>query len=146
MADDSQNDSHQIDTLVAEAKVIEADALAASQRHLKSAHVWKWCHYVIGLPTAVLAALAGVSALSDHAVIGAFLAIAVAASTAVQTFLNPNDRADQRRKIGNAFKAINNDARIFHQVQCQAPTNYEELRDALKVLNERRNTLLMESP
>ena len=49
-------------------------------------------------------------------------------------------------RAGNAYKALQNDARIFHLVQCQQARRANELSAALEELNKIRNKLNIDSP
>lgn len=70
----------------------------------------------------------------------------VAASSAVFTFLNPDTRATRHLRAGNAYKELQNNARIFYEIQCQQGRRPVELAAALNDLNKVRNRLNSESP
>ena len=68
----------------------------------------------LGLPSGVLAALAGTSALAEFDksnLVAALLALAVAVLTALSTFLNPNRTAELHRKASDMSHAISASAR-----------------------------------
>ena len=97
-ADHSEQVEHlrkEVEALIAEAR-IEA-------RHAETwARFFRGVNVVLGLPAAILAAVSGATGLlsADGRIPAAFMALAVAAFSAVMTFLRPNERADQnwRRK------------------------------------------------
>jgi hypothetical protein len=134
------------DALATEARRIEEDATYSAKGHFEAAKRWTAWHYRIGLPTALLAAIAGVSAISEHELTATILAFLVAASSAVSTFLKPSEQATPHRDAGNAFKALQNDARFFREIDCSAALSPEELRARLEFLNTRRNDLIAKSP
>lgn len=94
----------------------------------------------------ILAAVAGVSALSQLEILSGIISFLVAATSAVFTFLNPRDHATKHLAAGNAYKALHNDARIFRLVDCSQGRSPEELTITLKGLNSRRNALNSDSP
>lgn len=134
------------EAIVAEAKRIEEDATFSAKGHFEAARRWASAHLWIGIPTTLVAAVAGVSALSDYKSLAAVLSLLVAASSAVFTFLNSESRAARHLRAGNAYKALQNDTRIFYEVQCQQGRRPAELSAALLELNKTRNKLNNESP
>ena len=94
------------ENLIKEARRIEEDSLYSAKGHFVAANFWTNFHLWIGVPTAILAAIAGASALShfgNHHVLAGILAIIVTALTAVTTFLNPNEKASSHRNAGNKY-------------------------------------------
>ena len=92
--------------IIEEAKRIENDASYSAKGHYEAAGYWTRFHLMIGIPTVVLSAIAGASALAqfdNHSIIAGFLAIIVAALTAVATFLNPNEKANSHQNVGNKY-------------------------------------------
>ena len=117
--------------LALEAKRIEEDARFSSKGHFEAATAWDRWHLLIGLPTSIVAAIAGVSALSDLPVLAGILALLVATTSAVFTFLNPKERAAGHLRAGNAYKALQNDARIFREITCRQGVTSQELASRL---------------
>lgn len=73
------------------------------------ANLWSSTHLYIGIPNTVLAALAGVSTLSDldtSKVVTALLSITVAILTALLTFLNPTEKYSSYRSAAQRYQAI----------------------------------------
>lgn len=66
--------------------------------------------------------------------------------TALITFVNPNERHRRHCDAGNAYKALNNDARLFRTVDCGLAPDPVALATKLKELNQRRNDLNQGSP
>jgi hypothetical protein len=134
---------------IKEAKRIEEDSLYSAKGHFVTADFWTNFHLWIGVPTVILAAIAGASALSqfdNHNIIAGILAIIVAALTAVTTFLNPNEKANSHRNAGNKYNSLRNKARIFHEVDCCGEDLDQELTIQLKELAKQRDELNQSSP
>ena len=138
--------AHFGESVVREAKRIEEDATFSAKGHFEAARRWGHLHLWIGIPTTLVAAVAGVSALSNQKEISAGLSLLVAATSAVFTFLNPEARASRHLRAGNAYKSLQNDARIFREVECQRGRRPNELSAELARLNQRRNKLNADSP
>jgi len=92
-----------------------------AKEHWKAQNRWKNIHLWLGLPTAIMAALSGVSALAQfdyHDILAAFLAIMVTALTSIVTFLNPTERASFHRQLKAKNQALANDTHIFAEMEC----------------------------
>jgi hypothetical protein len=101
------------------------------------------------LPTAVLAAIAGVSALSqfdNHNIVAGVIAIIVAALTALTTFLDPNSKSNTHHSAGNLYNALRNKARIFYEIDSCVDCSDRDLIDQLKELTNQRDELNQNSP
>jgi len=132
-----------------EAARIEEDSLYSGKGHFYAGQRWSNIHLCIGIPAAVLAAIAGVSALSEfqaHNTIAGVLSIIVAALTAVATFLNPNERAITHKDAGNKYNSLRNRARIFYSIELQSKQDINKLSEQLKLLDEQRSKLNEECP
>lgn len=66
---------------------IEEDALHSMKGHFNAGSRWERAHLVLGVPSVILAASAGIDALSDSPELTAFLAFSAAALTATITFI-----------------------------------------------------------
>jgi len=135
--------------LIDEAKRIEEDSLYSAKGHFEAANKWRNIHLWLGLPTAVLAALSGVSALAQfdfHDILAAFLAILVTALASVITFLNPNEKASSHQDAGNKYNSLRNKVRIFHEIDCVGKSSVEELTERLKEFAGLRDELNQTSP
>lgn len=128
-----------------EALRIEEDSLYSARGHWEAAKLWSHAHMWLGIPLTICAATAGFS-VQQYPTFATGLAFAVAAGTALMTFLSPQQRHQGHADAGNAYKALNNQARIFRCVECASGKPLEELQDRLKELDARRNMLNTESP
>ena len=132
--------------ILTEAQRIEEDTLYSSRTQFESGRIWNAWSLVIGIPTTVLAAAAGASAIAEYPALAAFLAISAAIGSALATFLNPSRRASQHHQAGTSFNALRNDTRIFRTIDGQSTDDAISLRTGLKQLNERRNALNSDAP
>lgn len=132
--------------IVTEVLRIEEDTLYSAKGHLEAARLWSSAHFYIGIPTTLIAAIAGVTALKSQPIVAAVLAMTVAASSALLTFLNPRERGATHLRAGNLYKALSNDARIFREVRCRQIDADAVLAKELDNLNSRRSKLNEESP
>jgi len=136
--------------LIKEARRIEEDCLYSAKGHFVAANFWTNFHLWIGVPTAILAAIAGASALSqfdNHNIVAGILAIIVTALTAVTTFLNPNEKVNSHLNAGNKYNSLRNKARIFCEIDsCGENNSIQELTKQLKELAKQRDELNQNSP
>lgn len=127
--------------LIEEAKRIEEDALYSSKGHYNCADNWKSVHYWIGIPAAVLAGVASVSAFSDNTVIAGYISVLVAILTALSTFLDPNARQNSHKASGAAFGALKNQSRCFYEIDVYLEQDEKKLKKQLDTLFLRRDEL-----
>ena len=135
--------------LIDEGRRVEEDCLYSGKGHFVAADCWTNFHLWIGVPTAILAGIAGASALSqfdNHSIIAGLLAIVVTALTAVTTFLNPNGKANPHRNAGNEYYSLRNKARIFCEIDSYGKNSDQELTKHLKKLAKQRDELNQNSP
>lgn len=133
------------EAIVDESKRVEEDALYSAKGHFEAARVWGGVHLSVGIPTAVLAAFASVSAFSDHAELAGAVAMLVAALSAVSTFLNPSQRTNAHHRAGNQFNSIRSRARILREINIHTMP-LAELADSVKVLAAERDKCNQDSP
>ena len=133
-----------LDAIVAEAKRIEENCLVTSRSHFVSAHFWTKFHLVIGIPTAVLAAIAGAIAFASFKnanVIAGVLSIIVAILSAIATLLNPKDCSNSHLTSGNNYDSLLTRVRIFWTIDCRMEESINILYDKLKDFSIERNKL-----
>jgi hypothetical protein len=133
--------------IINEAKRIEEDSLHSAKGHFYAAQRWVNINLWLGSASAILATIAGTSALSQfdyHSIIAGIFSIIAATSTAIITFINPNEKAATHQRAGNKYNAIRNDVRIFYDIEI---TKIDDKRaiENLKQLNDRRNKLNINS-
>lgn len=131
----------QTDPLIAEVQTIETDALYTGQSNFIRARWFGTLRLALGIPAALAGALAAATLVAEKspAVAGAF-AVAASVLAALHTFLNPDGRANEHTQQGNAYKALQTDARILRTID-YARLDDASRRERLKVLVRRRNEL-----
>ncbi|GGE94564.1 SLATT domain-containing protein [Shewanella carassii] len=125
---------------------IEEDAIHSAKAHYNAAERWSHINLFIGIPNAVLAAFAGVEAFKGSEVLAGSLAIAVAAITAISTFLNPGDRASNHKRCAGEYLALKNRSRIFNKIDCERIESEDKLDAIFKELVDKRDNLNSTSP
>jgi hypothetical protein len=131
-------------SIINEAKLLEADCYSISQAHYVAARRWQRRYYLLGVPIAIMSGVVGAAALSQfdqHAVVAGVLALAVAALSAMTTFVNPSQRAAQHLAAGNTYEALRNATRIFREIDCHTGKSDEELERVLNRLNRKADDL-----
>lgn len=132
--------------MFAESERLEEDALYSARGHFEAARTWGRAHLSLGIPTSLLAALAGVSAFNNHPLIAGAAAIIVAALSSVSTFLNPSEKAQTYHLAGTGFNTVRSRARMFRQVRLLTTISDEALASELEQLVARKNDLNEKSP
>lgn len=134
------------DEITKEAARLEEDVLYAEKQHFSMATVWSAIHFLIGLPSAVLAALAGVKAISEEPQTAAILAVASAALTALLTFLDPAKKAAYHHNAGVLYSSIRGRLRRYRLLDIPDGKNADTLRAELEDLAGEKNKLMQSSP
>lgn len=138
-----------LEGIVKEAKRIEENCLYTSRSHFVMAHLWTNFHLWIGVPTIILAAIAGAIAFAQfpgHNIIAGFLAIIIAILTGITTFLNPKERANIHLTAGNNYDSLLSRVRIFRTIDCWRENPEELLANRLRDFSEQRDRLNRDSP
>jgi hypothetical protein len=139
-----------IELLRVEANRIAEQCLLAAERHYASETPWYGVNYVLGLPSAFLAAVAGATAVQK---LGApeWLPIAsgllAAVLTSLLTFLDPYKRASVHHSTARNYETLYHGASFFGRFEiAQADSDLEGQRTRLLKLNADFNDLLKSSP
>jgi hypothetical protein len=135
--------------ILAEARKIEGICTRKAIAHRRAADFWNRTHYTLGLPSAVLAAVAGTSALSnfDHSnFVAGILALLVAVLTGLTTWLNPHRTADLHRTASNAYLALGSRSGRLWRIDAFANRSNDELRLTVYEIAEALDKADAESP
>jgi hypothetical protein len=127
-----------------EAMRIENDVHYSAKGHYQEANYWSRSHLLLGVPTAIISAVAGVSALAqfdNHTILAGFLAIIVAALSGITTFLHPDGKATTHQSAGSKYTTLRNKVRAFYDLDIYAVESEEELLKQLKSLAAQRDEL-----
>lgn len=137
--------------IVNEAKRIHEAVMWSSQSQFEQAKIWSRRNTLIGVPSSGLAAIAGIGGLSDlfgNVLTGA-LAITAAFLTAVMTTLNYSKKIDQAHATANAYLALQQDARIFIEIDSKKASSNSLREDLAKLVarqQEINNAAFIPSP
>ena len=132
--------------IVNETKHIERDCRVASTSHFAAATFWNTLYYVLGIPATIVAGVAGLTALADHTLVAAVLAITATALTATTTFLNAGEKAHAHGRKRFQYEELKNDVRVFREVTMKLIDDDEEMHRELMQLCKLRNRLNRDSP
>lgn len=133
----------------AEALRICEDCLYSSKGHYNDAALWGRLHYILGVPSAALAALASVSAFAifdESGVLTGILALLVAILTSVNTVLKPNAVSCQHSEAAGRYLALRNRARMFANLAMRLERAPDTLYEELQKLAAERDELNTTSP
>lgn len=124
-----------------ESMEIEKEAAIAAHSHFLSSRRWDNTHLSLGIPSTILAAIAGVTAFTGLPdLITGVVAMIAAALSAVNTFLSPGDRATSHRSANTTFSEIRRQASLLRDVDLQLAERGDEeaakqLADQLRELS-----------
>lgn len=119
---------------------IHESALWSSQGQFEQMKLWRAMNIVLGLPAAVLAAIAGGTGLAavSHTATPGVLALISAGFGAALTALNPSRRVSTAQAAANAYLGIQTDARQLLTIKLSALSRDDAL-DELQTLTARRD-------
>lgn len=118
------------------ALIAEGDLNAFDAR--RASHWWGRAYYLLGLPAAVLAAVAGATGLISAAgrVPAAIIALVAAGLTAAATFLNSDDNQKSNIVMSAAWSELADDARLQHLSYSQSVKKLEDPSDNTALADE----------
>lgn len=141
--------------LVSEAERLEEDSVFSSKGHYAAADYWRNTHLIVGIPTAILTGLAGVVILAGNgevlgisiSLVFGLVALAGAVSTAIMTFLSPQEKSTKHQAAGDNYNSLKGRARRFYDIDIYRTSyNLEQLAERLELLIEKRDELNQASP
>ncbi len=138
--------SELIQKLVAECRRIEEDAEHSSKGHYNAGDRWGRYHLFLGLPAAIVAAIAGAAAFKDCPELAGSLALVSTALTTVLTFLKPSERAEMHKSVGSQYHTLRNQTRIFREIELSDGLDAETAKERLLELARIRDELNAASP
>jgi hypothetical protein len=126
---------------------IEEGAEHSSQSQFEQAKLWRGTNLVLGVPAAVLAAVAGGTALASTAgrVAAGILALCAAGLGAVMTTLNAARRAEQAHVAANSYLSVRNDVRRLRTIELPG-LEFDDAKQALAELTGRENEINQAAP
>ncbi len=139
-------DDQILDEYRKEASRIEEDSIHSAKGHYNTADRWQHVHLWIGIPNAILAAVAGVSAFEGSTIVAGSLAIVVAAVAALSTFLNPGDRSSTHRRCAGEYLSLRNNSRIFVNIRSHSNDSDQKINAQFEELVVKRDDLNSTSP
>lgn len=134
-----------IKEVIKESKRIEEDCLHSSKGHYVAAQFWSNFHLIIGIPSVVLAGIAGASAFTDLPIVAGVISIIVTILTSIATFLNPKDRASSHFTAGNNYNSLQSSIRRFWSIECKDDEPIKLLIHKLEEYSLTRDRLNRES-
>lgn len=136
-------------TITEEGTELEGQCHYQATGYWWAGHYWSIVQTAIGLPTVVLAAVSGVSALSTfphHQIVAGVLAITVAVLTAVSTFLGPGEQHTVAIESGKNFSELASRTRIFTKITAPRTEDESQLVATLESLRAEYNELVRAAP
>ena len=124
---------------------LEEDCTYSCRSHFEAERFWSHINHGIGVPAALAAGVASVSAFNDRSVLAGALAVVTGALAALATFLNPAALAAAHHAAGTRYLTLRNRNRFLREARLD-PNDLRAFRSDLAQLVERRNELNESSP
>jgi len=134
------------DEIIREAKRLYENCLYTSKSHFIEARFWQNLHLWIGIPTVIMAGIAGTLAFAEFRTLAGVLSMVIVVLTSITTFLNPKEQANSHRTAGNNYDSLMTKARMFWSIDCWREDSDVILTERLKDYSEERNRLNRECP
>lgn len=134
------------EAIARECSRLEEDSLYSAKGSFEAAKRWGHVHLMVGIPTALIAAVAGVSAFNDYPEFAGVLAVLVTALSSISTFLNPSEKAQAFSQAGNRYNALRARARFLREVTGRTTATPEEQAAELKEILAEKEKVSQESP
>ncbi len=136
--------------LLKEALSTQKKCLLAAERQYASETPWYRLHFILGIPTSILAASAGIlvfAAFKYSDIIVASISFLIAILTAIQTFLHPDKRSNQHHHLAKEFEALYHNLGFLARVKLNNENaNFIELEKVLEGYIAKLNELNNSSP
>lgn len=129
-----------------EAKRLYENCLYTSKSHFVEARFWKNLHLWIGIPSVILAGVAGTLAFTDNKMIAGIISMIIVVLTSITTFLNLKEQANTHHTAGNNYDSLMTKLRIFWSIDCWGEDSDDVLTSRLRTYSEERDRLNRECP
>lgn len=125
---------------------VEEDTGHSAKGHFNASDRWGRYHLIIGLSSAIIAAIAGGSAFNSLPELAGGAALLSTALTTVLTFLKPSERSELHKTAGDQYLSLKNRARIFREIELLAINEPRTANERIMALAEERDELNRSSP
>ena len=132
--------------IVRQARRIQEDSLYSEKAHFAMATFWGSLHWILGIPSAVLSATAGLTILEGQTTVAAVCAALATVLTTLLTFLDPKKSAKDRHEAGVQFNTLWNDIGRFIELDFSEDAIPDNARQRIGEFAERKAKLIGASP
>ncbi|EKE02607.1 MAG: hypothetical protein ACD_20C00357G0030 [uncultured bacterium] len=139
------NEEKVLNEVIKEAKRIIEDTEYSAKKHFNDSDYWSNIHYWLGISMVFFTTVAGIGMLQENCTWAIVSAIIAAILGAVQTFINPQEKAYAHKSIGNQYLCIRNNTRIFKSIELEGMP-IAEAKQRIMFLSNERNKLNQNSP
>ena len=129
-----------------EADRLEEDVLYAEKQHFSMTTVWRRLHLWLGIPSALLAALAGVSALNSYPEVAACFAVGSVILTSLLTFLQPEKTAARHHQAGILYSDLRGKFRRLRLIDASDGADALDLKRKLESYSALKTEIMKASP
>ncbi len=124
---------------------VEEDCIYSSKGHFEASALWKKIHLWIGVPSAILAGIASISAFEENTLLAGALAILVAALGAIATFLNPSSKSTEHHSAATSYLELRNRVRRFKNIELPG-MDEQEGKERILLFGQQKDDLSSSTP
>jgi len=128
------------------AQKIFEDVLYSEKAQFGMATIWGALHWILGIPSVVLSATAGLTILKNQTTVAAVCAGTATVLTALLTLLDPKKLAKERYEAGVQFNVLRNDIGRFIELDLSEGTIPNNARQRIEEFALRKAELLKSTP
>jgi len=132
--------------LIKETERIEEDALYSMKGHYNAAVTQNSLNLRLGLPAAIIAGIAGGTALAQCPELAGVLAFITAGLTGAMTFLKPSEKSEQHKSSAARYHSLRNTIRRFREIEIASSEDIDALKEKLYQYGETHDELNELSP
>jgi hypothetical protein len=132
--------------LIQEADRLLEDALWAEKQHFAMATIWRRLHLWLGIPSALMAGAAGVSAIQSYPNLAAGLAASSAIVTTLLTFLSPEEMGRRHYDAAVGYSTVRGRLRRYRNIEAESPEFQNNGSTRINELAEEKKSLMDSAP
>jgi hypothetical protein len=125
---------------------IEEQAATSALSQRRATNLWGYMVYALGAPTGVLVAVAGLSAVTANTTAAVVFAILATVSASLMNVMNPAAKVAEHKIASSRFRALENRAHAFVDLDLLSDASDEDLRTRFDELLARLNEVDEKSP
>jgi len=125
---------------------LEEDVLFSEKQHFSMVTTWSWIHYVLGIPGALAAGLAGVAVVQNWNALAVGCAAIAAVMTSLMTFLNCEKKKEDHLIAGNKYSSLRGRLRRMRRLELTQGMPIDVATPKLQQMSEEKTVIQHAAP